>query len=234
MKKLLVSLIALNSYSTLHTETTTTTEEAATATAAVHHKRHKTVFAQHTDLLSKLDGNFIGAAEIHNSIGAIKAINEVQYGTLNKQTKKREGTYTYGTKLVTLQDLVKEEHRLTKENISKTDAQCINLNAALTQAKDDFNAKLKALRTSSDKESDMAKNMKDKLIAIFVKDQKRETSLLTNSGKADEKERMYAASATDFFHFLNDLKFFLEDLTDACPKAHEQYKALVRQAHQQK
>ncbi len=229
MKKLVLPLILLWSYSNIHSET----HDAAT-TAAVAHKRHKTVFIQHTDILSKLDGSFIGAAEIHNSIGAIKAINEVQYGTLNKQTKKREGTYSYDNKLVTLQDLVKEEHRLTKENVTKPGTRWTELNTALTQAKDDFNAKLKALRTSSDKESDMAKNMKDKLIAIFVKDQKRETSLLANSGKADEKEKMYAASATDFFHFLNDLKYFLEDLTDACPKAHEQYKALVRQAHQQK
>lgn len=227
MKKNIISIILLCSF------TTTFTEEIKPATETkTLHKRHRTDFKKLSNVIAQIDGILINASEILDSLRAINAITEVQYGTMNKETKKREGSYQLANQKVTLQDLVKKEHELLNENTPKNDQRWNELNTALTAAKDDFTAKLKALRKNDDNESDMAKKMKIKLIDIFIKDQNLTNSLLANADKTDEKEKMYAASATEFFRFLNDLKHFLEDLTESCTKAHTEYKLLVRQAQQ--
>ncbi len=227
MKKNILTIILLCSFTSNFTQDVAHTAEIKTS-----HKRHRTDFKKLSNVIAQIDGILINAPEILDSLRAINAINEVQYGKMNKETKKREGSYQLADQKVTLQDLVKKEHLLLNENTPATDARWTELNTALTAAKDDFTSKLKALRKGDDSESDMAKKMKIKLIDIFIKDQNLSNSLLANADKSDEKEKMYAASATEFFRFLNDLKHFLEDLIESCTKAHDQYKLLVRQAQQ--
>ena len=219
MKKKIVLSLAL-----LCSESSCFADAPIAAVAGAAHTRTRTDFKEHSDVIKLVDGVLIKAAEIHDSLKAVQVIHNVQYIT----------TYDYNGTKMTLKELVKKEHELTCQGVTKTDAQWIELTKAITLAKDDFNAKLKSLRKGDEKETDMQRNMKLKLISIFLKDQKRDGSLLANADKADEKEKMYAASGTEFFMFLNDLKHFLEDLTHSCTRAHAEYKELVKKAHEKK
>jgi hypothetical protein len=230
MKKQIFSLLMLCSFIT-----TIVCEEAKMAavagtTAQTPHKRKKTNFKE-LELIKKVDGKYglFDAASVHESLQALSKIKAIQYGDRDKTTQKRYGTYHLGDKLVTLQDVVIEEHKLKKENVSKDDARWTALNAALISIKDDFNVKMKTLRGAKE-ESDMAKNIKHKLISFFLKDQNRENSLMANADLPDEKKRLYDASATEFFMFLNDLSHFLEDMIESCSEAHNQYKELVQKS----
>lgn len=194
--------------------------------------RQATNFKEKSSLIAKVDGTFIGAAEIHDTLRAINVINEVLFGAVDKATKKRTGLYTLADEQLTAQDLAKKDQALAKEGVEKTDARRLAIAATLTTAKDDFNTRLKALRKPSEKESDMAKSMKNTLLKVWLEDQNITDSLLANSDKDDEKEKMYAASPAEFCRFLVQLKNFLEDLNSSCTKAQEQYKAVVQQAQQ--
>lgn len=238
MKKQIFSLLMLCSYTAFAINTDTQTEQAhkdtPTVTAiagAAAHKRKKTNFKE-LELIKKVDGKygFFDATSVHESLQAIFKLQEIRHGKKDKATQKRTGRYTFGDKLVTLQDIVIEEHKLTKEGVAKNDPRWTALTTALTAIKDDFNDSMKKLRGTKE-ESDIAKNIKHKLIAFFLKDQKRETSLMANADLPDEKKRLYDASATEFFVFLNDLSHFLEDMIESCTEAHKQYKELVQKAH---
>lgn len=230
MKKQFLSLLLLCSYTTTLVCDEAKVAAVAGATAQTPHKRKKTNFKE-LDLIKKVDGKYgmFDATSVHESLQALSKIKTIQYGERDKATQKRCGTYQLGDKLVTLQDIVMEEHKLKKENVSKDDARWTALNAALTSIKDDFNAKMKSLRGAKE-ESEMAKSIKHKLISFFLKDQKRETSLMANADLPDEKKRLYEASATEFFVFLNDLSHFLEDMIESCTEAHKQYKELVQKS----
>ncbi len=234
IKKQFLSLLMLCSCTAFAEDTTTvahqTASTAATAGAAAH-KRKKTNFKD-LELIKKVDGKygFFDAKTVHESLQAIVELGKIRYGKKDKTTQKRTGQYTFGDKLVTLQDLVIEEHKLTKEGVAKNDPRWTALTATLTAIKDDFNVTMKTLRGEK-KESDMAKSIKHTLISFFLKDQNRETSLMANADLPDEKKRLYDASATEFFMFLNDLSHFLEDMVESCTEAHKQYKELVHKAH---
>jgi hypothetical protein len=206
--------------------------EAVTGAATAHvNKRKKTNFKE-LDLIKRVDGKygFFDSTSVHESLQAILKLQEIRYGKKDKTTHKRSGSYTFGDKLVTLQDLVLEEHKLTKEGVAKSDPRWTTLTTALNAIKDDFNGKMKKLRGAKE-ESEIAKSIKHKLITFFLKDQNRETSLMANADLPDEKKRLYDASATEFFMFLNDLSHFLEDMIESCTEAHRQYKELVQKAH---
>jgi hypothetical protein len=228
MKKQFFSLLMLCSYITpIMCEEPT----VAAVTGAVAHqaqKRKKTNFKE-LELIKMVDGKhgLFDGVSVHESLQAISKLQEIRYGKKDKTTQKRNGHYHFGDKLVTLQDIVIEEHKLTKEGVAKDDSRWNALNNALNEIKDDFNAKMKTLRGAKE-ENEMAKNIKHKLIAFFLKDQNRETSLMANADLPDEKKRLYDASATEFFVFLNDLSHFLEDMIESCTEAHKQYKELVQ------
>jgi|GEM_PF-3592855 len=237
-KKHLFSILMLCSYTTIVISTDTLADQAhtdtktITATAgAAAHKRKKTNFKE-LDLIKKVDGKygFFDATSIHESLQALSKIKAIQYGERDKATQKRNGHYHFGDKLVTLQEIVIEENKLIKDKVAKDDTRWTTLIVALDGIKDDFNAKMKELRNAKE-ESEIAKSIKHKLIAFFLKDQNRETSLMANADLPDERKRLYDASATEFFVFLNDLSHFLEDMIDSCPEAHKQYKELVQKAH---
>lgn len=231
-KKQIFSLLMLCSY-TLGTICDEPTIAATAGAMTQHqaHKRKKTNFKE-LELIKKVDGKYgmFDATSIHESLQALSKIKMIQYGERDKTTQKRSGHYHFENKLVTLQDIVIAEHKLTKEGVAKNDPRWTALTSALDAIKDDFNAKMKALRNVKE-ESEMAKSIKHKLIAFFLKDQNRETSLMANADLPDEKKRLYDASATDFFVFLNDLSHFLEDMIESCTEAHKQYKELVQKAH---
>lgn len=235
MKKQILSLILLSSCPAF----TNCNEQAVVAaigaaSEGIVTKGHKRKKANFKDLkfIQEVDGKYglFDGYSVLESFKAISEIHTIQYGKLDKTTNKRNGLYTFQDKLSTLQDLVIEEQKLTKEGVAKDDARWAALNAALTKIKDDFNDKMKKLRGAKE-ESEIAKNIKHKLITFFLKDQNRETSLMANADLPDEKTRLYAASATEFFSFLNDLKHFLEDMVESCTEAHKQYKEIVQKAH---
>lgn len=241
-KKHIFSLLMLCSYTPIAISTDTLADEAhkdtttsitATVGAATHqpHTRKKTNFKE-LDLIKKIDGKygFFDGHSVHESLKAFSAIHTIQYGKLDKPTQKRSGSYHFEDKLVTLQDIVIVQDKLTKEGVAKDDARQIACTTALNAIKDDFNDKMKKLRGAKE-ESNIAKNFKHNLITFFLKDQNRETSLMANSDLPDEKKRLYDASALEFFTFLNDLKHFLSDMIDSCPEAHKQYKELVQKTH---
>ncbi len=232
MKKQFLSLVMLCSYTlgTICDEPTVTTVTASATAGAAIHKRKKTNFKE-LELIKKVDGKYglFDATSVHESLQALSKIKAIQYGERDKTTQKRNGHYHFGDKLVTLQDIVIEEHKLIKDKVAKDDTRWTALTVALNGIKDDFNAKMKALRNAKE-ENEMAKSIKHKLIAFFLKDQNRETSLMANADLPDEKKRLYDASATEFFIFLNDLSHFLEDMIESCTEAHKQYKELVHKA----
>ena len=187
-KKQIFSLLMLCSYATIIISTDTLADQAhkdtATITAAAGaaaHKRKKTNFKE-LELIKKVDGKygFFDATSVHESLQALSKIKTIQYGERDKTTQKRSGHYSFENRLVTLQDLVIEEHKLIKENVAKNDARWTKLNATLSKIKDDFTDKMKTLRGKKE-ESDIAKSIKHKLIAFFLKDQNRETSLMANA-----------------------------------------------------
>ena len=238
MKKQIFSLLMLYSYTAFATITDTTTDQVhkdtptvTAAAGATAHKRKKTNFKE-LEFIKKIDGKYglFDGHSVHESFKAFSGIKRIQYGERDKTTQKRSGQYRFGDKLVTLQDIVIEEHKLTKEGVAKNDPRWTTLTTALNAIKDDFTVTMKTLRGEKE-ESDMAKSIKHKLISFFLKDQNRETSLMANADLPDEKKRLYDASATEFFMFLNDLSHFLEDMIESCTEAHKQYKELVQKAH---
>ncbi len=232
MKKQILSLLLLCSH-VCFIAAEASTVPGVEAAAAMHlaKKRKRTNFKE-LDLIKKVDGKygFFDATSVHESLQALSKIKAIQYGQRDKATQKRNGLYSFEDRLVTLQELVIEEHKLIKENVAKSDVRWTKLNAVLSKIKDDFTDKMKTLRGKKE-ESDIAKSIKHSLIAFFLKDQKRETSLMANADLPDEKKRLYDASATEFFMFLNDLSHFIEDMIESCPEAHKQYKELVQKAH---
>jgi len=216
-------------------ETSTSAIQAdAVVGAALYHKakqRKRTNFKE-LEIIKMIDGKYgmFDGKSVLESYQLLFKLQTIQYGEQDRTTGKRVGLYQLDEKKATLQDLVIEEQRLIKEKVAKDDMRWKKLNAALTAAKDDFNDKLRQLRKAQD-DNEMIKNMKHKLIAFFLKDQGRETSLMANADHPDEKKRMYEASALEFFTFLNDLKHFIEDMVDSCPEAHKQYKELLQKPH---
>ncbi len=234
--KKIVSLLALTLQSTnLIAETLTTAVQPDAVIGAV--LSHKAKKRKHTnfkelEIIKMVDGKFglFDGKSVLESFQALSKIHAIQYGEVDKTTGKRVGLYTLDGKKVTLQELVIEEQKLMREKIAKDNMRWKALHATTTAAKDDFNAKIKQMRKEQD-QSDIAKNMKHKLISFFLKDQGRETSLMANADHPDEKKRLYEASATEFFAFLNDLKHFIEDMVESCTEAHKQYKELLQKPH---
>lgn len=234
--KKVVALLILSLHSLyLCAETSTlAVQPDAVVGAALHHKakcRKRTNFKQ-LEIIKMVDGKYglFDGKSVAESYQALSKVHAIQYGEADKTTGKRVGLYTLDSKKLTLQDLVIEEQKLIREKVAKDDMRWKALNATVTAAKDDFNGKIKQMRKERD-ETEMAKNMKHKLITFFLKDQGRETSLMANADHPDEKKRLYEASATEFFAFLNDLKHFIEDMVESCTEAHKQYRELLQKPH---
>ncbi len=236
-KKQIFSLLMLCSYTTIIISTDITTDQthkdtaiiAATAGAAAP-KRKKANFKE-LAFIQTIDGKYglFDGHSVHESLKIISEIHAIQYGKLDKKTQKRSGLYQLGDQQVALHDIAVIQDKLTKEGVAKDDARQIACTTALDRIKDDFNAKIKALRNGKE-ESEMSKNIKHKLIVFWLKDQEIKISLLMNSDLPDEKKRLYDASASEFFVFLEELKHFFGDMIDSCTEAHKQYKELVQKA----
>ena len=194
------------------------------------YERHHTNFRK-LELIEKLDGKegFFDALAIQDAFKVIHIIFEIQYGKHDSVTKKRTGLYTLDNDLITLKDLVKAEQALIQNKVDQSDARWTAINKALRLIKDDFNAKIKALERADRASNAVAQGIQKKLIVFFLEDQKIKDSILQDQ---EDKAAFDSASATDFFRFLNNLKHFLEDLTDSCTVAHKNYKDLVKKAHE--
>lgn len=140
-------------------------------------------------------------------------INDVQY----------KNTYVSNEKSMTLKDVVIKEKQYKAQGILKTDSGYTQLLKTLEIIKDDFSAKTTALLEQAKSTPKEEENNK-KLIQLWIKKQKRTDSLLATWGSVDEKTLLASADCKTFFVFLNDLKYFLEDLMFSCKKARTAFK----------
>ncbi len=204
-------------------------QEAYNEIARGINKRVPTNFRDLTDIISKIDGKkgFFDARSYQLTLLAMKAIFEIQYGTLNKETKQRTGLYTFQDKIVTLQDLVIKERDLIKTNTPKNNPVFIEFSSLLQKIKDDFNQKMKAVRGRAE-DNPIAKNLKHRLIALYMQNQNLPHSHLQYADTSEEKIRLDAINALDFFRFLNELRYFLEDLTDSCTEGRKLYQEYIQ------
>lgn len=140
-------------------------------------------------------------------------INDVQY----------KNRYQLNKIPTTLKNLVIKEQQYKKQGVLKTDSEYAQLLKTLATIKDDFSSKTTALLDQAKSNKKEEENNK-KLIQLWIKKQKRTDSLLATWGSVDEKTLLSSADSKTFFIFLNDLKFFLEDLMYSCKKARTAFK----------
>ncbi len=193
------------------------------------HERHHTNFRT-LDIIPKLDGSFFDACAIQDAFQVIHVILEIQYGKLDHITRQRTGSYTLNDEKVSLKDLIILEAKIRK-NTQASHQELAAIQACLRTIKDDFNAQMKALKKhdSASKSNAVADGIRKKLIDHFLADQKITDEILRNP---EDQTAFDNASSTEFFRFLNNLKHFLEDLTDSCTVAYKSYKDLIKKAHQ--
>lgn len=228
-KKILCYTLLLTPLLTTHAINFFKDERAFEEVDRAYAKHRPTDFRLNNEIIVKIDGKkgFFDARSYQDTLRAIKAIFEIQYGTLNKETGQRIGLFTFQGNLVAVQQLVIKEHELTLAKTPQSDPVWQELKVTLQAAKDEFTEKMKVVRGRSE-DNPIAKSIKHKLIAFYLHDQNIPNSLMKNADLPHEKAELNAASALEFFRFLNDLKHFLEDLSDSCTEARKQYQEYIQ------
>ncbi|MFT6765498.1 MAG: hypothetical protein ACJAZS_000376 [Alteromonas naphthalenivorans] len=140
-------------------------------------------------------------------------INNVQY-------KK---PYAIDSITTTLKDLVIKEQKYIKLGTLKTDPDYAQLLTTLVEIKKDFITETTNLLDQA-KSTDQEEENNRKLVALWIKKQKRTNSLLASWGTEEETALLEKADSKTFFVFLNDLKYFLEDLMYSCKKSRTMFK----------
>lgn len=150
-------------------------------------------------------------------------INKIQYTNL----------YEFEEKKITFKDLVIEEvtHKknLAAAAINSDPKPSIDLHkktevlrTTLQKIKEHFKEKTAHLMMAGDNPSIKATNQK--LVKLWIKNNKRHDSLLNSWDTTNEHELLQNADCKAFFVFLNDLKGFLEDMMYSCEKARKSFK----------
>jgi hypothetical protein len=140
-------------------------------------------------------------------------INNVQY----------KSTYSLDTLKTTLKDLVIKEQQYKKRGLLKIAPEYAQLLKTLIEIKQDFIKETSSLLNQA-KSTPAEEENNRKLVALWIKKQKRTDSLLASWGTEEETALLKKADSKTFFVFLNDLKYFLEDLMYSCNKARALFK----------
>lgn len=165
-------------------------------------------------LLKIVDGvpGAMDAVSFKKCFDSWSVINNVQYKDL----------YTLLDKQITLKEAVMLEHSYKTKNVSTETAHYKALSATLVTIKKQFKDKMAPLLDQA--ESQSSKDTNRKLVNLWLEQQNKTTSLLSSWGATDQDAQLQKTDAKAFFVFLNDLKYFLEDLMYSCKKARKQFK----------
>lgn len=180
-------------------------------------------------LLNLVDGvpGAMDAVTFKQCFDTWSVINNIQY----------KNQYDLEGKKITFKDLVVEEvaHKKNlaafatqagKETAVKTPADIAKkttaLQITLQKIKEDFKEKTAHLMLAGENPSAKATNQK--LVKLWIKNNKRNDSLLNSWDTSNEHELLENADCKGFFVFLNDLKGFLEDMMYSCEKARKSFK----------
>lgn len=207
MMRILLVVLSLGMYSYSHAETETRADGLAALTLE-------------SELVKFVDGKS-GLGIDGQTFGMLMklriTLKSMQLGI--KQTDgSLVGYYTYQDKKYTTKDFIALEAAGTKTSTE--------LNTALN----DFNKKVQPLLEMS---RGAKQNMVD-LISEWAKLAKRPHTQLLNwahtpEGQEQKELAMRITSFTEYDNFISDLIYFLETLMRSCPKAHHQFKELIKQ-----
>lgn len=193
-------------------------------------------------ILKSLDGvnRIIDGNAVKIEYQVLNDIATIQFGKIDKVTKKRTGIISYNGELKSLKQLVIEETKLEqelkKEHISIKEAyhnpqllsaalqeKVHQLYIAFHQAKDIF-------KEATFQFLDSIQHFKNPVLALMQdcceKRDKPHSLILKWAEAAGDEEivfHKYMATATEFDSFLTDLTLFLRDLIHNCPKAKKQF-----------
>lgn len=188
-------------------------------------------------VLATIDGipGIMDEHKIYNSIYLGQRISILQYGEVNKNTKKREPQHIFLNKKYTLGELVKIEHEYQEKykNIKHSDPAQYEKNMAplkvlLNSIKQEFEEmSIPFLEEAKGAEEEMKK-----LIAESCNKRKRYDSHLLNWSKSKNPMDLFRQEVNSFKAidiFCTDLTNFLKDMIRSCPKALKRYEDWKKQ-----
>ena len=153
------------------------------------------------------------AASLKQCFDTWAVINNVQF----------KDTYTLGSEKLTFKDIVIREQQYKAKKLSTNSPEYKALLKTLSEVKELFASKTAHLLESAESNAAQEENNK-KLVQLWIKKHNRTNSLLASWGTTEETELLEKADTKTFFVFLNDLKYFLEDLMYSCKKARTAFK----------
>jgi hypothetical protein len=187
--------------------------------------------------LALIDGvkGFMDEREIHKLIRMGRSLSELQYGKVDKATKKRIPQYQCNGKLYTLHELAKLEKELKESNKASYEKLKEPLTQVLQTIKDDFE-KLSSpfigdsagaeqqlfdlIKESCDKRNIPESLLKTWIIALLEIRAKG----IWREGIDQEVFRTYVTSLLLMDTYCTHLTNFLKDLVRSCPKGLERYR----------